>query len=106
MFVELIYEVNVPGGKALIVTDLLFNIPARESWIGTILGSTTDGKHPRVTRLFKFFAVKNKKELALWLRRKAQHYRETGTLKAIIVAHGYPIFSDCAECLEYAANSV
>jgi hypothetical protein len=26
------------GRKALIVVDLLFNIPASESWIGTILG--------------------------------------------------------------------
>jgi hypothetical protein len=97
---ELVYELPVAGGAALIFTDLLFNLgdlPGLDGWLFRRLGSTG---FFGMTRIGRWLNLRDRPRFQAWLRQLA---RRTD-LKAICVGHGTAITSGCAEHLEAAAS--
>lgn len=95
---EYVYEVEVEGGKALIVNDLLGNGPKLTGFKGAIFNLLGSGGVLGVPRIVKFVFVKDAKQVRGFLERLAE--REW---KAISLSHGDPVTTDCAGALRAAA---
>lgn len=102
---ELAYELQLPTGKALIFTDILFNLTesylnkyARESKlpVGILGASGFFG----ITRLGKMFYMTDRNAYRQWLESLANNITD---LQVISVAHGEPIVSNCTQKLHEAA---
>jgi hypothetical protein len=107
---ELVYELSLPTGKALIFTDILFNLnksylqqhlPTKEfliQWIGTsTIGSSG---FFGITGLGRQFFMKDRNAYRQWLEALADRISD---LQVISVAHGSPINTDCNRRLREAA---
>ena len=97
---ELVYELPLEGGVALLFTDLLFNLshrPGCSGWILRLLGSTG---FFGVTRIGKALALQDRAAFADWLRTQA----ERSDVRLISVAHGEAIVEGCGERLRAAAS--
>lgn len=102
---ELVYELPLSPGKALVFTDILFNLTesylqqyAPKSklvlqWIGT-------GGFFGITELGKRFFMSDRKAYRQWLEELATN---TSDLHVICVAHGSPIITNCNQNLYEAA---
>ncbi|MBD2295610.1 hypothetical protein H6G06_19560 [Anabaena sphaerica FACHB-251] len=102
---ELAYELPLPTGKALIFTDILFNltdeyltkyVPKNKyilSWLGAagFFG---------ITFLGKSFFMNDRKAYRQWLEKLADTVQP---LQIISVAHGEPITNNCQQKLREAA---
>jgi len=101
---ELAYEVeldNAGNSKALIICDMLFNLEASKStWFARMMGSTTDGVQPRVSRLGKLVFVADTHLLKEWWKFVAQ----IPNLNIVCVAHGEPVVGNIAEKLHHVAS--
>lgn len=102
---ELVYELPLPNGKALIFTDILFNLT--ESYLVTyasrnklILRWLGASGYFGITALGKRFFMTDGVAYREWLRELAD---SVPSLCAISVAHGEPITTNCAERLREAA---
>lgn len=96
---ELCYELPVAGGRALIVTDTLFNLPHQkgvDGFLFRILGSTG---FFGLTNIGRLLMLKDKKAFKEWLVRLSA----LPDLKAVCVGHGNPIAQDVSEQLKAAA---
>lgn len=94
--------VRSAGGASLIFNDAVFNMPHGRGLAGFIfryLTGSTGG--PRVTRLFRMMAVKDRPAFTADLERLA----ETPGLVRIIVSHHEPIVDRPAEVLRRIAES-
>lgn len=107
---ELVYELPLPTGRALVFTDILFNLnksylqqhlPTGEfllQWLGaSIIGSSG---FFGITSLGRRFFMKDRNAYHQWLEALADGIPE---LQAICVAHGSPIVVDCNSRLRQAA---
>jgi hypothetical protein len=97
---ELVYELPLEGGVALVFTDLLFNLrhlPGVSGWLVRLIGSSG---FFGVTRLGRALMLQDRRALAAWLREQAA--RED--LRVISVAHGERIEGDCGQRLRDAAD--
>lgn len=98
--VEGVLEVCSEKGVILIFNDLIFNLP-NQSGIGgfffRMMGSTGG---PKVTRIMKFFVVKNKKELRDHLSKLTEKHEN---IYCIIPGHGYIIDQECNQVLKNIA---
>ncbi|MBW4622682.1 MAG: hypothetical protein KME17_25405 [Cyanosarcina radialis HA8281-LM2] len=107
---ELVYELPLPIGKALVFTDILFNLnkpyfqqhlPTGEfllQWLGTsAIGS---GGFFGITGLGKRFFMQDRQAYRQWLETLADRIPN---LQVISVAHGSPIVADCHQRLREAA---
>ncbi|NJM22982.1 MAG: hypothetical protein HC836_37545 [Richelia sp. RM2_1_2] len=107
---ELVYELLLPTGKALVFTDILFNLnksylqqhlPTGEfllQWIGTsAIGS---GGFFGITGLGRRFFMTDRNAYQQWLEALADSIPD---LQVISVAHGSPIVADCNYRLREAA---
>ncbi|ACK72894.1 conserved hypothetical protein [Gloeothece citriformis PCC 7424] len=102
---ELAYELPLSTGKALLFTDILFNLtgaylnqyaPKSQpmiNWIGT-------GGFFGITGLGKLFYMTDKKAYRQWLEELAN----IPNLQVISVAHGSPILTECNQKLREAAS--
>jgi len=97
---EYVYELNLLSGKALIMTDILFNLPHLPGFDGLIMRIIGSTGFFGMTRIGKLFVLKKKKLFKEWLIKQSK--RED--IKLISVAHGNPITSDCSKALIAAAN--
>jgi hypothetical protein len=82
---EGVLTVRSPSGTTLVFNDAVFNLPHGKGLAGFIfryITASTGG--PKVTRLFRWFAVKNRAALASHLERLA----DIPDLKRIVVSHG------------------
>jgi hypothetical protein len=98
--VEGVITVRSDSGSTLVFNDAVFNMPHGRGVPGFIfrhLTGSTGG--PRVTRLFRVLAVKDKPALRAHLARLA----ETPDLKRIVVSHHLPIIDEPAETLRRVA---
>lgn len=99
--VELAYRVPFDGGYALVVCDLLFNIPERlpgfKGWVLEKIGSTG---FFGVTGIGRAAIVKSRAEVADWLRLEA----DRPDLRAVFPAHGDPVLQGAQEALRQAAE--
>ena len=100
---EAVFSVTSPSGTTLIINDAVFNMPHARGVAGFIfryLTKSTGG--PRVTRIFKFFGIKDREAFRAELERLAG----TPDLKRIIVSHHEMITDDPAGALRQAAATV
>ncbi len=98
--VEGVLSVRSPDGVTLVFNDLIFNLPHQSGFAGLffrILGSTGG---PKVTRIMRMFAVKDKKALRSGLTGLAG----TADLVRIIPGHGERIEDDAAAVLRGIAD--
>lgn len=103
---ELVYELPLPEGKALVFTDILFNltqsylqqhIPSRSflfDWLGA-------SGYFGITRFGKWFFMSDRDAYRKWLEALADSVSD---LRVISVAHGSPITTDCTQRLREAAT--
>jgi hypothetical protein len=96
---EFVYEVDVDGGKALIVNDLLGNGPLYKGFQGAIFNFLGPGGVLGVPRVVRYFFVQDKKKVRAFLEKLAA--REW---KVIAISHGDPVTIDCAGSLKRAAE--
>ena len=102
---ELAYELPLSTGKALIFTDILFNLTdsyldryvPRSKLIFSVLGARG---YFGITALGKRFFMTDRIAYREWLRKLADCLP---SLRVISVAHGEPITTNCAERLREAA---
>jgi hypothetical protein len=97
---EGVLKISSAGGATLVFNDAVFNLPHGSGVTGFIfryITGSTGG--PRVTRLFRWFAVKDKAALRAHFERLA----DTPGLSRIIVSHGRPISDRPAEVLRKVA---
>jgi hypothetical protein len=107
---ELVYELPLPTGKALVFTDILFNLnksyfqqnlPASKflfQWLGaSVIGSSG---FFGITGLGRQFFMSDRNAYRQWLEALADSIPE---LRVISVAHGSPIVADCNNRLREAA---
>ncbi|BAU10300.1 hypothetical protein LEP3755_07840 [Leptolyngbya sp. NIES-3755] len=102
---ELVYELPLPIGKALIFTDILFNLT--ESYLDRyvprnklILGWLGASGYFGITALGKRFFMTDRIAYCEWLKNLADC---VPSLCVISVAHGEPITTNCVERLREAA---
>jgi hypothetical protein len=95
--------VRSADGVTLVFNDLIFNMPHGKGLMGFvarhIMGSTGG---PRITRLVRFFLVKDRDVLCAYLIRLS----ETPDLRRIIVSHHRTIEDDPARTLRRVAETV
>jgi hypothetical protein len=100
---EGVMTVRSEGGTTLVFNDALFNMPHGSGLAGFVFRHITGSTGgPKVTRLFKVLAVKEKAAL------RAHFERLAGTpgLSRIIVSHHEPITGRPAEVLREVAASL
>ncbi len=107
---ELVYELPLPTGKALIFTDILFNLnktyfrqhsPQGQSlfqWLGASLIGASG--FFGITYLGRRFFIQDRNAYRQWLRTLAESIPD---LRVVSVAHGSPIVADCNRRLHEAA---
>ena len=101
--VEGVLTVRSPGGTTLVFNDAIFNQPHGKGLGGFIFRYLTDSTGgPKVTRLFRWIALKDKKALKAHFERLAA----TPDLKRIIVAHHRTITDRPADVLLEVAAKV
>jgi hypothetical protein len=102
---ELAYELQLPTGKALIFTDILFNltesyldryVPKSKLLIRWVGASSYFG----ITALGKRFFMSDRNAYRQWLEALADNIP---SLRVISVAHGEPIVTNCTQRLREAA---
>jgi len=96
---ELIYELPLPSGRALVWADLLFNLPRVPSFGGWVTAKIGSSGFFGMTRIGRWFTLKDARDFAAWLRRMS----ELPGLSWLIMAHGSPIGERCGERLREAA---
>lgn len=103
---ELVYELPLSTGKALVFTDILFNltpaylqdtIPDRSRLFGWLGASGFFG----ITRFGRWFFLADRQAYRQWLLSLADGIPD---LRVISVAHGSPVTENCAERLRQAAD--
>ena len=97
---ELCYELPVDDGRALVVTDLLFNLqhqPGFDGFLFKLLGSTG---FFGITGIGRLFMLQNKDSLRGWLLKMAGLPK----LRAVCVGHGEAVTGDVAGKLRAAAE--
>ncbi len=100
---EAVLFVKSQSGITLVFNDAVFNMPHGHGVSGFIfryLTQSTGG--PRVTRLFRFFALKDREAFRAHLERLA----DTPDLKRVIVSHHRMITDDPAGALRMAASTL
>lgn len=101
--IEGVLEVFSKKGVVLVFNDLIFNIPHQPGIGGfffRILGSTGG---PKITRIMKFFAVKNKGEVRDHLLGLAEKHED---IHCIIPGHGSIIDQGCNQVLKKIASAL
>lgn len=107
---ELVYELPLPTGKALVFTDILFNLNksylqqhlSKGEFILQWLGASLIGSSGffGITGLGKRFFMCDRNAYRQWLATLADNIHD---LRVICVAHGSPILTDCNQRLHEAA---
>jgi hypothetical protein len=99
--IELCYELKLAsGGKALVFTDALMNmphLPGFDGWLMKLLGSTGSFG---MTKAGKLLLLKEKAAFKNWLLERAAD----SELRAILVAHGASVTENCSAQLKAAAE--
>ncbi|MBC8132157.1 MAG: hypothetical protein H7X95_04185, partial [Deltaproteobacteria bacterium] len=98
---ELAYDVDIPGGRALMLGDAVANRDYAPGLLGSFLANTSGGIKGRlgVARIVRLMLVKNKTGARADLTRLS----EIPDLKVLALAHGRHLVDDCAQALREAA---
>ena len=98
---ELAYEVAIPDGKALILSDIVANRDHPPGFGGKFMAAVTGGIKGRlgVPRIMKVVMMKDKAAARAGLGKLA----DVAGVEVVIPAHGRPVKGGCAEALREAA---
>ena len=99
---EGVLKVTSADGVTLVFNDAIFNMPHGKGLGGLIFRLMGSTGGPKVTRIFRMMAVKDKRRYAEHLVRLAQ----TQDLRRIIMSHGAMIEQDAAEILAGVAAEI
>lgn len=101
---ELAYELPLATGRALVVSDLLFNLREAPPGIrGFVLKYVTASIGPvHVSRVFRLLAMTDRAAYAGWVRGLA----DLPDLRVLCVGHGDPVTGDVAPQLRAAADRI
>lgn len=101
---ELCYELDVGDGrsKALVVTDVLFNLPHLPGFSGWLLRLLGSSGFFGITRIGKFLLLENREAFRNWLHALSRR----GDLQHICVGHGDVVSANIAAKLHEAARRV
>jgi len=100
---EAFLKVEDETGVTLVLNDAVFNMPHRTGFQGFVLKHLTQSSGgPRVSRVGRFFLVKDRAAFAACLRRLA----DTPGLRRVIVSHHETITESPGEALRAAAATV
>ncbi len=101
---ELAYELPIGGGRALVVSDLLFNLrEAPPGLKGLFLKYVTASIGPvHVSRVFRLLAMTDRAAYAAWVRSLA----DVRDLRVLCVGHGDPVTGDVAAQLRAGADRI
>jgi hypothetical protein len=97
---EHVYEVDAGAGHALVMCDLLFNLPHLPGFGGFVLRMLGSTGRFGLTPTGKFLMVKDTRQLRKWLEEEAS----APELSLICVGHGEPVLADPALKLKEAAE--
>ncbi len=97
--VELCYELETGEGKALVVTDMLFNLPHLAGTFGLVMKLVGSTGFFGMTFLGRRLMLKDPAAFKSWLLKMA----DTPQLAAVCVGHGDMITTQCSERLRAAA---
>lgn len=97
---ELIYEIPVPGGVALVATDLWFHLPHQPGFGGLILRLMGSSGAFGMTRIGRWMMLQDKAALRRWMLDLAAR----DDIRTVLVAHGDPLTGDCGSALRQAAE--
>lgn len=100
--VELAFELPLTFGKALIMTDLLVNVPKVNGLGGFLLKALGRIGYFRTPPLTKLIFVEKKNEFKKWLLELSQDT----DLRIITVAHGRPVLNGVSALLKKAAAQI
>jgi len=96
---ELVYELDITKGKALVFCDLVFNMEhygGLDGWLLRLMGSTGFFGSTWIARL----QMKDKEAIKSLLL----NLSELNDLKMIVLSHGKPILDNCKSRLKEAAS--
>lgn len=96
---EVCLELDVGEHRALVFTDILFNLKHAPGLDGIILKLIRSSGYFGMTPVGRLLLLKDRAKFRGWLEQLAEIPR----LKAICVGHGDPITADCANRLRSAA---
>ena len=96
---ELVFELPLATGRALVCTDILFNLPRLPGLRGLMVWLMGSSGFFGMSRIGRWFALRDAQAHAGWLRRMA----ELPGLTWVVMAHGEPVGASCAERLREAA---
>jgi len=100
--IEGVMKVHSPAGLSLVFNDALFNVPHGKGLMGLLFRALGSTGGPKVTRIMKTFAVKDKKALRAHLVRLAS----IPNLQRIIPGHGHIIDNDASMVLRQVADAL
>ena len=103
---ELAYELPLPSGRALVFTDILFNLT--EAYLdqhipnrGAVFNWLGASGYFGITRFGRWFFLRDRTAYRQWLEQLADNLPD---LQAISVAHGEAIVENCPQRLREAAE--
>jgi hypothetical protein len=101
---ELTYEVDVPGGKALIMSEAVANRDHPPGFGGKLMAAVAGGIKGRlgVPRIVKVMLIKDKPAARAALSKLA----DVADVKVLVPVHGRPLLDGCADALREAAASL
>jgi len=98
---ELAYELRLKSGKALVINDLIVNVPALPGVLGKILKFTGRIGSFRVPTPQRFLFLFQRRLYKRWLRLMAHK-----GFTVVTVSHGKPVKKNVSSWLMHAANSL
>ncbi len=99
---EGLMRVTSPDGVTLVLNDAVFNLPHQPGFMGLIFKAFGSTGGPRVSRLFKMLAVKDRQAFGAHLERLAA----TPNLRRVIMSHGAMVDEAPGEFLMAARGCV
>ena len=97
---EFVYELPVDGGVAVVITDLLFNLPVLKGFDGWVFKMIGSSGFFGMTAVGRMLMLNNRGRFKRWLESQAGRT----DIRLICVAHGDPIVEDCGPRLQQAAD--
>lgn len=99
---EGVLTVRSEDGATLVLNDAIFNLPHLPGLFGLVYRWTGSTGGPRVTRIFRWFVVKDRTAFRMDLERLA----DIPDLRRVIVSHGAMIASGVRDTLRQAAATI
>jgi hypothetical protein len=98
---EVTYQVDVPGGTALLISEAVANRDHPPGFAGKFMAAVAGGIQGRlgVPRIIKFLFIKDRSAARASLTKLA----DLPDVRVVIPAHGRPLLDGCAEALREAA---